>query len=49
MSNRLSRIYMQGRFFHYPLKAQNVFENMPKKLLVKAIWDYLTIRVRQWF
>jgi protoporphyrinogen oxidase len=47
--DRLSRIYMQGRFFHYPLKAQNVFENMPKKLLVKAIWDYLTIRMRQWF
>ena len=46
---RLSRIYMQGKFFHYPLKAQNVLQNMPKGLLIKALWDYFTIRVRQWF
>ena len=47
--DRLSRIYMQGKFFHYPLKAQNVFENMPKGLLIKAIWDYLAIRAKQVF
>ncbi|MEM7306020.1 MAG: FAD-dependent oxidoreductase [Planctomycetota bacterium] len=47
--DRLSRIYMQGKFFHYPLKAQNVFQNMPKLLLMRAMWDYIWIRVRQWF
>jgi len=46
---RLSRIYMQGKFFHYPLKAQNVLQNMPKGLMIKAIWDYLWIRFRQIF
>ena len=47
--DRLSRIYMQGKFFHYPLKAQNVLQNMPKMLMIRAMWDYLWIRVRQWF
>lgn len=46
---RLSRIYMQGKFFHYPLKAQNVLANMPKGLLLKAGWDYVAIRMLQWF
>ncbi len=46
---RLSRIYLQGRFFHYPLKAQNVLANMPKRVLLRAGWDYVSIRVRQWF
>ncbi len=47
--DRMSRIYMQRRFFDYPLKAQNVVQNMPKWLLVKAMWDYLWIRMYQWF
>ncbi len=46
---RLSRIYLQGKFFHYPLKAQNVLLNMPKRILFKAGWDYVWIRVLQWF
>ncbi len=46
---RLSRIYMQERFFHYPLKAKNVLTNMPKLLMVRALWDYVWIRMRQWF
>ena len=46
---RLSRIYLQGKFFHYPLKAQNVLQNMPKRILFKAGWDYVWIRVLQWF
>ncbi|MEW6073289.1 MAG: FAD-dependent oxidoreductase [Planctomycetota bacterium] len=46
---RMSRIYMQGRFFDYPLKAQNVLQNMPKGLLFHALWDYLAIRIVQWF
>jgi protoporphyrinogen oxidase len=47
--DRLSRIYMQGKFFHYPLKAQNVLANMPKGVLLRAGWDYLWIRMVQWF
>jgi len=47
--DRMSRIYMQGKFFHYPLKAQNVVQNMPKGLLVRAIWDYVWIRLYQVF
>jgi protoporphyrinogen oxidase len=47
--DRLSRIYMQGRFFHYPLKAGNVLRNLPPHILVKALFDYAAIRVRQWF
>jgi protoporphyrinogen oxidase len=46
---RLSRIYMQGKFFHYPLKAQNVLANMPKRVLLRAGFDYMSIRVQQWF
>ena len=47
--DRLSRIYLLGKFFHYPLKAQNVLQNMPKRILLKAGWDYVWIRVFQWF
>ncbi len=47
--DRLSRIYMQGKFFHYPLKAQNVLQNMPKGILLRAGIDYVWIRVLQWF
>ena len=46
---RMSRIFMQGKFFHYPLKAQNILQNMPKLLLVRAMWDYVTIRIGQLF
>ena len=47
--DRMSRIYMQGKFFDYPLKAQNILQNMPKRVLLKAGWDYMWIRVSQWF
>ena len=46
---RMSRIYMEGKFFHYPLKAQNVVLNMPKAKLARAMWDYVWIRIRQVF
>ena len=46
---RMSRIFMEGKFFHYPLKAQNVVLNMPKGKLVRAMWDYIWIRIRQIF
>ncbi|HKX46528.1 MAG TPA: FAD-dependent oxidoreductase [Planctomycetota bacterium] len=47
--DRMSRIYMQGKFFDYPLKAMNVLKSLPTGLLVKALWDYVTIRIRQVF
>ncbi len=47
--DRLSRIYMQGQFFNYPLKAQNILQNMPKAILLRAGWDYVWIRLVQWF
>lgn len=42
--DRLSRIYLKGRFFHYPLQAGNVLRNLPPHILIKAFWDYLWIR-----
>ncbi len=47
--DRMSRIYMQGKFFDYPLKAMNVLKSLPPQLLVRAIWDYLWIRAKQVF
>jgi protoporphyrinogen oxidase len=44
--DRLSRIYMQRKFFDYPLKAGNVVRSLPPWLLVKSFWDYLAVRVR---
>ena len=44
IANRLSRIFLFGKFFNYPLNAKNVLTNMPPMLLVKAILDYLWIR-----
>lgn len=44
--DRLSRIYMRGRFFNYPLKLGNVLRNMPPHIMVKAFWDYFWIRLR---
>jgi len=46
---RMSRIFMQGRFFNYPLQAQNVLRNMPFGILVKAVRDYAWIRFVQIF
>jgi protoporphyrinogen oxidase len=45
--DRMSRIYMQGKFFDYPLKAMNVLKGLPTGLLMKAIWDYVWIRAKQ--
>ena len=47
--DRMSRIYMQGKFFDYPLKAMNVLKSLPPRLMVKAMADYMGIRVLQWF
>ncbi len=45
MRDRLSRIYMFRKFFHYPLRGSSVFA-LPKLLLVRASLDYCLMRVR---
>lgn len=47
--DRMSRIYMQGKFFDYPLKAMNVLKGLPKGIMFRAIWDYIWIRTTQVF
>ncbi len=47
--DRMSRIYMQGKFFDYPLKAMNVLKSLPPRLLVRSCWDYAWIRFTQVF
>jgi protoporphyrinogen oxidase len=47
--DRLSRIYLRRRFFHYPLVATNVLRNLPPHVLGRAVFDYLAIRLRNRF
>lgn len=47
--DRMSRIYMQGKFFDYPLKAMNVVKSLPPGLMAKSIFDYMKIRFIQLF
>ena len=47
--DRMSRIYMQGKFFDYPLKAMNVLKSLPPGLLIRSCWDYAWIRFTQVF
>jgi protoporphyrinogen oxidase len=44
--NRLSRIFMLGKFFNYPLKASNVVRSLPPWLLVRSFVDYFAVRIR---
>jgi len=46
--DRLSRIYMQGKFFHYPLKTSNVMR-LPIPVMARCILDYIWIRIVQLF
>jgi len=48
-ANRLSRIFLFGRFFNYPLHGPNVIRNLPKTVLVKAFLDYLAVKVKSLF
>jgi protoporphyrinogen oxidase len=43
-AQRLSRIVMFNKFFHYPLVASNALKNMPRHLVVKALLDYAWVR-----
>jgi protoporphyrinogen oxidase len=48
-ANRLSRIFLYGRFFHYPLVGSNVIANLPKTVLLKCFLDYLWVKIRNVF
>lgn len=48
-ANRLSRIFLYGRFFNYPLVGSNVVRSLPKLVLLKCFLDYLWIKVRNLF
>lgn len=44
--DRISRIYLKGRFFYYPLQAGDVIKNLPPHILIKAFLDYFWIRIK---
>jgi protoporphyrinogen oxidase len=46
---RASRIHLCGRFFDYPLRMGNVLRNLPVSLLLRSVWDYLLVSVRERF
>ncbi|HZZ79599.1 MAG TPA: FAD-dependent oxidoreductase [Gemmataceae bacterium] len=46
MVDRLTRIYYQNRFFHYPLKPANALWNMGVGNAVRCLSSYLCERVR---
>ncbi len=46
VQKRKSKIYMNDRFFVYPLDTSNIFENMPKRILLKCFYDYILARIK---
>lgn len=44
-AQRLSRIFMQGKFFNYPLNAKNILQNMAWWKIVLILLDYTWTRV----
>ncbi|HYC77833.1 MAG TPA: FAD-dependent oxidoreductase [Planctomycetota bacterium] len=48
-ANRLSRIFLYGRFFNYPLVGSNVVKSLPKSVLLKCGLDYAWIKIKNVF
>ncbi|MCK6448003.1 MAG: FAD-dependent oxidoreductase [Planctomycetes bacterium] len=44
---RRSRIYLEGKYFDYPLRAMNVLKGLDVWLLGRALADYAWIRVKR--
>ncbi len=44
--DRLSRIFMLGKFFNYPLNATNIVTSLPPWLLFRSFVDYFAVRIR---
>lgn len=47
--DRLSRIFMLGKFFNYPLNAKNIVKSLPLTILFRSFIDYFAIRIRNRF
>ena len=43
-AKRLSRIVLFGKFFDYPLQTKNILSEMPKLMMLRAMWDYAWVR-----
>jgi protoporphyrinogen oxidase len=48
LRNRLSRIYYKGRFFNYPLRAEDVFRRLGLIESARCALSYLAARTRFW-
>jgi protoporphyrinogen oxidase len=48
-ANRLSRIFLYGRFFNYPLNGSNVVKSLPKSVLLKCALDYAAVKIKSLF
>ena len=46
---RRSEIYLNGKFFVYPLNTGNILKNMPATVLLKCFYDYVLARVKSLF
>jgi protoporphyrinogen oxidase len=46
-AQRLSRIALGGKFYDYPLSAENVLRQLPPALLAKAFADYAKVRLTE--
>ncbi|MFH1788180.1 MAG: FAD-dependent oxidoreductase [Candidatus Altiarchaeota archaeon] len=46
LEERKSRIFLQGRFFDYPLKVGNAMFSMPPATTARILADYLKIKLR---
>ncbi len=46
-AQRLSRIALGGRFYDYPLSAENVLRQLPPTLLIRAFADYAKVRLTE--
>ena len=44
--NRLTRICYRNRYFHYPLRVRNILQNLSPVIIIRVLWDYLTIRLK---
>jgi protoporphyrinogen oxidase len=47
--DRQSRIFMDGRFFDYPLKLDNLLRNLPLSVLLRSFTDFFAVKLRNLF
>lgn len=46
---RLSRIFLYDKFFHYPLKLGSALTKLPKLVMIRALWDYMVQSIKNIF